>query len=85
MVYYKSYGTPNGEYPSVDRAAVITAVHREDKETPAITSVDLCVMNPEGMFFNKKVKQGQNGGQWGWIPSQEDQQARLGYCEEKAE
>jgi len=26
MVYYKSYGTPNGEYKSVDRSANITDV-----------------------------------------------------------
>lgn len=70
VVYYKSYGTPGGEYPSVDRAAIIT-------EVKDITTVSLCVMNPTGFFFNQDVKQGQEGGQWDWMPFQKDQQARL--------
>ena len=73
MVYYKSYGTPGGEYPSVDRAAVVTAVREDIGEGV----VDLCVLNPEGMFFNRGVKQGENRGQWDWMPFQKDQQARL--------
>jgi hypothetical protein len=70
LVYYTSYGTPGGEYPSTDRAAVITAVHDA-------TTVDLCVFNPEGLFFNRQVRQGQQGGQWDWMPFQKDQAARL--------
>ena len=70
LVYYKSYGTPGGEYPSTDRAAIITAVH------DAIT-VDLCVLNPEGLFFNHRVTQGHAGGHWDWMPFQKDQAARL--------
>lgn len=70
MVYYKSYGTPGGEYPSVDRAAVITAVHDD-------TMVSLCVLNPEGLYFNHRVTQGQAGGQWDWMPFQTDLAARL--------
>ena len=72
MVYYKSYGTPGGEYPSVDRSATITEVI--DAEAGIVS---LCVFNPEGLFFNKNVKQGQSGGQWDWMPFQKDQQARL--------
>lgn len=60
MVYYKAYGTPGGEYPSVDRAAVITQVHSD-------TRVGLCILNPTGMFFNVSVFQGPNPGQWDWI------------------
>jgi len=70
MVYYKSYGSAGGKFPSVDRAAVITEVISE-------TEVSLCVLNPSGMFFNEKVSQGQEGGQWDWMPFQKDQQARL--------
>ncbi len=70
VVYYKSYGTPGGEYSSVDRAAIITEVLDD-------TTVSLCVLNPEGMFFNKNVKQGQGGGQWDWMPFQKDQVSRL--------
>ena len=70
MVYYKSYGTPNGEYKPEDRSATITEVI--DDET-----VSLCVFNPTGLFFNQNVKQGQEGGQWDWLPFQKDQRSRL--------
>jgi hypothetical protein len=58
IVHYRSYGTPGGEYASQCRAAIVTAV-------PDILSgglygkvpdVHLCVLNPEGFFFNKNVQ-----------------------------
>ncbi|OMD87818.1 MULTISPECIES: hypothetical protein [Paenibacillus] len=58
-VHYYSYGTPGGEYKSEPRAAIITQVHNA-------TCVDLCVLNPTGMFFNQNVVQGQDGGKWDW-------------------
>jgi hypothetical protein len=66
-VHYVSYGTPGGEYTSQCRAAVITAVHGE-------FLVDLAVLNPEGMFFNREVTHGEQtcsnieyaGGTWHW-------------------
>lgn len=69
MVYYKSYGTPGGEFPSVDRAAIITNVHND-------TCVDLCVVNPTGLFFNQSVVQGSDPGQWDWMPYQKGQAAK---------
>lgn len=79
IVYYKSYGTPKGEYKPENRAAVVTAVAEDG-------TLSLCVLNPTGMFFNVGVKQGQEGGQWDWMPFQKDQQARYGLGEvEKAE
>ncbi|WP_027085407.1 hypothetical protein [Cohnella panacarvi] len=69
MVYYKSLGSPGGEFQSVDRAAVITAVHNA-------TCIDICVFNPNGLYFNQKVTQGQNPGQWDWMPYQKGQAAR---------
>lgn len=69
IVYYKSYGTPNGEYASVDRAAIVTNVHNA-------TCVDLCVLNPTGMFFNTSVVQGSEGGKWDWMPYQKEQAAK---------
>lgn len=51
-VHYVSYGTPGGEYKSQCRAAIVTAAC--DCE-PADT-VDLAVLNPEGMFFNRGVE-----------------------------
>jgi hypothetical protein len=70
MVYYQSFGTPGGEHPATERAAVITAVH--DAST-----VDLAVFNPTGLCFNQHVTQGDQGGQWDWMPFQKDQAARL--------
>lgn len=74
IVHYVSYGTPGGEYPSVCRAAIVTAV--DDYQTPAVNDegdhighVSLCVLNPEGMFFNKSVRQSEDdhrGGTWHW-------------------
>lgn len=49
IVHYTSYGTPGGEYASVCRAAIVTAVG-EDGE------VSLCVLNPEGLFLNQQVR-----------------------------
>lgn len=66
IVYYKSYGTPGGEYPSVDRAAIVTQVYPNVSELDQGHMVDLCVLNPTGMFFNQKVTQGPNAGQWDW-------------------
>ena len=65
IVYYKSYGSPNGEFKSEDRAAIITYVHNDDV-------VDLCVLNPTGMFFNQRVSHDFDGrgGTWNWMPYQ---------------
>jgi hypothetical protein len=69
MVHYVSYGTPGGEYPSVCRAAVVTEVL-----SPSTRDLSLCVLNPEGMFFNPNVPQDEEtkaGGTWHW-PERED-------------
>lgn len=79
IVHYVSYGTPGGEYTSQCRAAVVTAVkgHAVDPETWSEVEarvVDLCVLNPEGMFFNRGVVQmehGRDGGTWHW-PEREE-------------
>lgn len=63
IVHYQAYGTPNGEFPSVPRAAVVTQVHTD-------TCVDLCVMNPSGLFFNTSVVYSEEPkpGHWNWPP-----------------
>jgi hypothetical protein len=76
IVYYKSYGTPNGEYKPEDRAAIVTGV--VDDET-----IHLCVLNPTGMFFNLNVKQGPEGGQWDWMPYQKGQAKKTEELEAK--
>lgn len=77
VVHYKSYGTPNGEYKSEPRAAIVTAVHFADQST-VVESVDLCILNPTGMFFAQNLKKGSEPGQWDWMPFQKDQQKRYG-------
>jgi hypothetical protein len=71
IVHYVSYGTPGGEYPSVCRAAIVTAV--DEYQAPVdgkfIGHVSLCVLNPEGQFFNRAVHQDEEshkGGTWHW-------------------
>lgn len=66
IVHYLAYGTPGGEYKSEPRAAIITAVHQDT--IPNTSPVDICVMNPTGLFFNQKVTQGDKPGQWQWPP-----------------
>lgn len=66
IVHYQSYGTPGGEYQSVCRAAVVTEVHGQDASGEVAS---LAVLNPEGMFFNRRVPQGDpghSGGTWHW-------------------
>jgi hypothetical protein len=71
IVHYVSYGTPGGEYPSMCRAAVITAV--DNYQQPAMSEndhhighVSLCVLNPEGVFLNKTVLYRPEGSAGGW-------------------
>ena len=82
IVHYVSYGTPNGEYKSEHRAAIITLVDsKQNKEiqdsikvdTPDATGigwvVDLCIINPEGILFKRGVVQHEDehiGGTWHW-------------------
>jgi hypothetical protein len=54
IVHYVSYGTPAGEYRSECRAAVVTFVPGTFT-SPGGGSLSLCVLNPEGMFFNQGV------------------------------
>lgn len=70
IVHYQAYGTPNGEYPSVPRAAVITEVGSKIIAGHAIESVGLCVLNPTGQFFNREVLYSEypKPGCWNWPP-----------------
>lgn len=58
IVHYVSYGTPGGEYAPQCRAAIIAAVP-DPRVFPEV--VDLCVLNPTGIFFNR-VAQSEPGG-----------------------
>lgn len=67
MVHYTSYGTPNREYKSQCRAAVVTEVIYSG---PGTVVVNLAVLNPEGMFFNWGVPMEREcelrAGTWHW-------------------
>lgn len=60
IVHYVSYGTPNGEYRSECRAAIVTSVEGE--------FANLAVFNPTGMFFNGCLQDegSKAGGTWHW-------------------
>lgn len=80
VVYYKARGSADGVFPKVDRAAIVTDVQEIPPKDALSTSsfqVRLSVFNPEGLFFTAWLEQGQEGGQWDWMPFQKDQQARL--------
>ncbi len=84
IVHYVSYGTPGGEYTSQCRAAIITGVpegalpladpeQTEERDSDAVV-VDLAVINPTGMFFNRCGQREPEdpsdlphlGGTWHW-------------------
>jgi hypothetical protein len=91
IVHYVSYGTPGGEYPKACRAAVVTGMGEplaypthgdglDDLPDDGAELVDLCVLNPTGLFFNIGVVQDERperlgdagedgvrqGGTWHW-------------------
>jgi hypothetical protein len=76
IVHYASHGTPvrhdgTQAYKSEPRAAIVTAV----TDTPLFPDnpiVDLCVLNPTGLFFKENVAYDDSdhpaGGTWHWPP-----------------
>lgn len=67
IVHYVSYGTPGGEFTQECRAAIIAGVDNPDGP------IDLVVLNPSGLFFNKCVQDERvdeaghrHGGSWHW-------------------
>lgn len=70
IVHYVSYGTPGGEYVSQCRAAIIAGVPGpgDPDSRDADQPLDLAVLNPSGMFFNRcqHDEDGKRGGTWHW-------------------
>lgn len=77
VVHYVSYGTPGGEYSSQCRAAIVAAVvslegreaiAAEEENREGAPVVDLCVLNPTGLFFNRchQSETDKRGGTWHW-------------------
>lgn len=76
VVHYQSYGTPGREYLPEPRAAIVTEVQvvsvggLMSAGKREVTHVSLCVLNPEGMFFNRDVPYSDEPkpGHWNWPP-----------------
>lgn len=72
IVHYQSHGSPNGQHKSAPRAAIISAVPDENdpNSTELPTTVDLVVLNPTGLFFNRSTPYHPEGapGTWRWPP-----------------
>lgn len=62
IVHYHTFGTPGGEYPSVQRAALVTEV------SPSGHQASLAVFNPTGLFFPQGVpfSEEPKPGHWNW-------------------
>ncbi len=54
IVHYQSYGTADGKYKSLPRAAIITEI--PDTSNAENPSVGLCILNPTGQFFTQNVQ-----------------------------
>jgi hypothetical protein len=86
-VYYKARGSADGVFPKKDRAAIVTDVRKlppNDGEEEKY-QVRLAVLNPEGLFFSDWLDQGQEGGQWDWMPYQKGQAKKNEELEKKLE
>ena len=70
VVYFKTRGSADGVYPPTDFASIITKVYSD-------TKISLVTFGEAGVRFEINVEQGQEGGQWDWMPFQKDQQARV--------
>lgn len=64
IVHYVSYGTPGGEYQSECRAAIVAGIPDQSD----LSILQLCVLNPTGIFFNECAHDegdDHDGGRWG--------------------
>lgn len=63
IVHYVSRGSADGKYQPECRAAIVT-------DAGDGFSISVCVLNPQGMFFDVLVPQAENGrvtgGTWHW-------------------
>ncbi len=66
VVYFKTRGSLDGVYPPRDFAAIVTRVYEDG-------DISLVTFGETGVRFEIKVSQGQEGGQWDWMPFQKAQ------------
>lgn len=75
IVHYVAYGTPGGEFPSgICRAAIVTQVPAAVPTADPRVRVDVCVVNPTGLFFNLNVPYDERRapGSWHWPEREPD-------------
>lgn len=68
IVLYQRHGSPNGQHKSEPSPAIVTAVF--DGASNAEGIVDLCVINPSGIYFDRGTPYNADGapGTWRWPP-----------------
>jgi hypothetical protein len=64
VVHYVARGSLDGVYKPVCRAAMVTAIGEEYDQ--GVETLSLCVINPEGQYFNRNVDhdEAQAPGTW---------------------
>lgn len=72
IVLYQRHGSPNGQHKSEPSPAIVTRVY-EVPSTPGGDTryaVDLCVFNPNGLYFDPGTPYDPDGapGTWRWPP-----------------
>jgi hypothetical protein len=66
IVHYMAYGSKDGTYPSIERAAIIAEVVHAG-EDPQLWKVKLAVFNPQGIHFNEShFSEERKPGTWCW-------------------
>lgn len=70
VVHYQSHGSPNGQHKSEPRAAIITRTYPDTAFPSDPVTVDLCVLNPTGMYFDHRTpfSETPKAGHWNWPP-----------------
>jgi len=69
IVHYRAHGSPDGTHKPAVRAAIVTGTYQTETGEVDFHKVDLCVMNPTGLFFNVGcLFDGEKGGSWCWPP-----------------
>jgi hypothetical protein len=79
MVYFKSRGSADGVFPPTIFAAIITSVHED------VNYVDLITFGSFGLRFEPSVKNGDQIGEWDWMPYQKGQAKKTEELEKKLE
>lgn len=70
LVYFKTRGSKDGVYAPTIFPGIVTKIYSD-------TLISLVTFGEAGIRFELQIEQGDQPGQWDWMPFQKDQQARL--------